>query len=35
MARIAANWIGDRNEPTPNSRPAGFVEKPVPLQIEK
>jgi len=35
MARIAANWIGDLNKATPNSRPAGFVEKPVPLKIEK
>lgn len=31
IARVAKNWIGDRNKPTLNSRPAGFVEKPVPL----
>jgi arylsulfatase A-like enzyme len=34
MARMAGNWIGDRNKPTPNSRPAGFVEKPVPLLMK-
>ena len=31
MARVAQNWLGDRDKPTLNSRPAGFVEKPVPL----
>jgi len=31
IAQMARNWIGDRGKPTPNSRPAGFVEKPVPL----
>jgi len=31
IARMAKNWIGDRDKPTLNSRPAGFVEKPVPL----
>jgi arylsulfatase A-like enzyme len=35
MARMAGNWLGDRNKPTPNSRPAGFVEKPVPLLMLK
>lgn len=35
MARVARNWIGDRNKPTLNSRPAGFVEKPAPLLIKK
>jgi arylsulfatase A-like enzyme len=35
MARVAKNWIGDINKPTPNSRPAGFVEKPVPLMMER
>ena len=35
MARVAGNWIGDRNKPTPNSRPAGFVEKPVPLLMQQ
>ena len=34
MARVAKNWIGDRNKPTLNSRPAGFVEKPVPLLMK-
>ncbi|MDX1700862.1 MAG: hypothetical protein R3250_09605, partial [Melioribacteraceae bacterium] len=34
IAKMAANWIGDRNKPTPNSRPAGFVEKPVPLLMK-
>ena len=34
MARMARNWIGDRDKPTANSRPAGFVEKPVPLLME-
>ncbi len=33
MAEVAANWIGDYEQPTPNTRPAGFVEKPVPLLI--
>lgn len=35
MARVAKKWIGDRNEPTPNTRPAGFVEKPLPLLMKK
>jgi len=35
MARVAKNWIGDRDKPTLNSRPAGFVEKPVPLLLKK
>lgn len=35
MARVAGNRIGDRNKPTPNSRPAGFVEKPVPLLMQQ
>ncbi len=34
MARVARNWIGDRDKPAPNSRPAGFVEKPVPLLMK-
>ncbi len=34
MARMAGNWIGDRDKPTLNSRPAGFVEKPVPLLLK-
>ena len=34
VAQMARNWIGDRYMPTPNSRPAGFVEKPVPLQLK-
>ncbi len=34
MATMAKNWIGDRNKPTANSRPAGFVEKPVPLLMK-
>jgi len=34
MAQMARNWIGDRNKPTPNSRPAGFVERPVPLLMK-
>ena len=34
MGQMARNWIGDRDKPTPNSRPAGFVEKPVPLLLE-
>lgn len=33
LARVARNWIGDREKPTLNSRPAGFVEKPVPLLL--
>ena len=35
MAQMAGNWIGDREKPTPNSRPAGFVEKPVPLLMKR
>lgn len=35
MTKMARAWIGDRNRPTPNSRPAGFVEKPVPLLMGK
>ena len=35
MARVAAQWIGDRDKPTLNTRPAGFVEKPVPLLMKK
>lgn len=35
VARMAGNWLGDRNKPTANSRPAGFVEKPVPLLMVK
>ena len=35
MARVARNWIGDMDKPTPNTRPAGFVEKPVPLLMKK
>ena len=31
LARVAKSWIGDRDKPTPNTRPAGFVEKPLPL----
>ncbi len=31
-AEMARQWVGDRNRPTPQSRPAGYVEKPVPLQ---
>ncbi len=31
QAEIARKWIGDRGKLTPNSRPAGFVEKPRPL----
>lgn len=34
FADMARKWIGDRNMPTPNSRPAGFVEKPVPLLMK-
>ncbi len=34
MALMARNQIGDRDKPTPNSRPAGFVEKPVPLLMK-
>ena len=34
MAQMAGNWIGDRNKPTPNTRPAGFVEKPLPLEMK-
>lgn len=34
MAEMAGNWIGDRDKPTANSRPAGFVEKPVPLLMK-
>jgi arylsulfatase A len=34
MARVAGNWLGDRNKPTANSRPAGFVEKPLPLLMK-
>jgi len=34
MAQMARNWIGDRDKPTANSRPAGFVEKPVPLLLK-
>ncbi len=26
MARVAGNWLGDRNKPTTNSRPAGIEE---------
>jgi arylsulfatase A-like enzyme len=33
LARVAKSWIGDRDKPTPNTRPAGFVEKPVPLLL--
>ena len=35
MARVARNWIGDRNKPTPNTRAAGYVAKPVPLLMHK
>ncbi len=35
MAQIARNWIGDRDKTVPGSRPAGFVEKPVPLLLMK
>lgn len=35
MADVARRWIGDRNRPAPGSRPAGFVEKPVPLLMKK
>jgi len=35
MARMAGNWLGDRDKPSPNSRPAGYVEKPVPLLMKK
>jgi len=35
MAQIAREWIGDRDKPAPGSRPAGFVEKPVPLLLMK
>ena len=34
MAQMAGNWIGDRNKPTPNTRPAGFVEKPLSLEMK-
>lgn len=34
MARMAGNWIGDRGRSTPNTRPAGFVEKPLPLLMK-
>ena len=34
LARMAGKWIGDRDKPTANSRPAGFVEKPVPLLMK-
>jgi arylsulfatase A-like enzyme len=34
LARVARKWIGDREKPTLNSRPAGFVEKPVPLLLK-
>ncbi len=34
MAQMAGNWIGDRNKPTQNTRPAGFVEKPLPLLLK-
>jgi arylsulfatase A len=34
MARMAGSWLGDRGKPTQNSRPAGFVEKPVPLLMK-
>jgi hypothetical protein len=34
MTRMARNWIGDRDKPTANSRPAGFVEKPKPLLMK-
>jgi len=35
MARMAGNWIGDRDKATPNTRAAGFVEKPVPLVMKR
>lgn len=35
VAQMAQNWIGDRDKPTPNSRPSGFVEKPVPLLMKQ
>jgi len=34
VAQMVRNWIGDRDKPTPNSRPAGFVEKPAPLLMK-
>lgn len=34
MAEVARRWIGDRNQHAPGSRPAGFVEKPVPLLMK-
>ena len=34
MAEMAGKWIGDRDKPTANTRPAGFVEKPVPLLMK-
>lgn len=34
MAEVARNWIGDRDQSTLNSRPAGFVEKPLPLLLK-
>jgi arylsulfatase A-like enzyme len=34
LAEMARRWIGDRDKPTPNSRAAGFVAKPVPLVLE-
>ncbi len=34
MAQMDGNWIGDRNKPKQNTRPAGFVEKPVPLLMK-
>lgn len=34
MAKVASAWIGDRDKPTPNTRPAGFCEKPVPLLLK-
>jgi len=35
VAEMAREWIGDRDKPTPNSRSAGFVEKPVPLLMKQ
>ena len=35
VAQMAREWIGDRDKPAPNSRAAGFVEKPVPLLMKR
>jgi arylsulfatase A-like enzyme len=35
LAGMARKWIGDMDKPTPNTRPAGFVEKPIPRTLKK